>query len=230
MVLVAQDPWEPEPRQDTAVDEVGYDGDSLAFERQDKQPDGVGDRFVLIAALAAKCGLGVGAGRHQPVAAPSAPGLYLPQEAWNGHRSLVLEWRGWRCDPGVVGEERDDPVDVVGNPSLRESPYELSFARRVGLGGSPATSRPVNMLEGCSRPFQCALHALFAAVEHVRDLGGPEAQHVAEQKRSPLAGRKLLQRGNEEARNGEREEDAALGSLQRPESACGLEEHRAEAP
>jgi hypothetical protein len=119
-----------------------------------------------------------------------------PQEG----SDCVVPWysSGWgHLEQGVVGEQRDDLVDVTALDGVGEAPDQLALAggvrpwRALAVGGRQARS------ESRAGALQGALNRSLARVEHLGDLGGAEAEHVAEHQRRALAGRPVLEGDDE---------------------------------
>jgi hypothetical protein len=53
------------------------------------------------------------------------------------------------------------------------------------------------LLERRAGAFECALDRVLGGVEHLGDLGGVKAEHVAEYERRPLPWWEVLERGDE---------------------------------
>ena len=98
---------------------------------------------------------------------------------------------------GVVGEQRDHRVDVAALDGVGEAPDQLPLAggvrpwRALAVGGRQLRSeRRAGALQG-------ALDRGLAGVEQLGDLGGAEAEHVAEHQGRALAGRQVLEGDDE---------------------------------
>src|SRR5207244_12091385 len=98
--------------------------------------DGVCDRGVLVVAVAAESWLCVGPGWDELVAALATPVGGLEEERCDCWMPLVFERGRRNADPRVVGQQRDDRVDIVGHPGLGNTSHELAFAVRVRQRGS----------------------------------------------------------------------------------------------
>lgn len=83
--------------------------------------------------------------------------------------------------------------------------------------GSRALGGRVRGIEGRSRPLQGAVHRCDARLEQLRHLGRLPAQHLAEDEDGALAGRQVLERGDER----ELDRLAGLGDVGRIGSPSG---------
>src|SRR6266566_71942 len=80
----------------------------------------------------------------------------------------------------------------------RRALSRLGVARTLPRpGGAVAVGGWQALLERRSGAFECALDRVDAAVEHVSDLRGVEAEHVAKHERCPLSWWEVLERGDE---------------------------------
>jgi hypothetical protein len=72
----------------------------------------VGDGGVGVGEVAAEGGLAVGAGGYEAEVGAAPAGTVI-DEPGDGGRALVLVGLGGHGEPGVVGQEGDDAVDVA---------------------------------------------------------------------------------------------------------------------
>jgi hypothetical protein len=142
--------WTPRCSEPAAAFTAPDGGDPVAFEGQHDQPGGARDRRVRVVAAAAERGLRVGARRHEPVAPTASPYGALRQEGRDRPRALVLERGGRHRDPRVVGEERDDAVDVVSFRGIDEPSHEPALGGRVCQWRALAVCRWEALLERSS--------------------------------------------------------------------------------
>ena len=108
------------------------------------------------------------------------------EELCDGSRSVELERLGRHSEHCVVGQESHDLVDITLLEGVDEAIHDLSFTLGVGQGHQVRVSRApepgAGTLEGAVNRRRCGL-------EHLRDLGCREAEHVAQDQ-----GRSLLSR------------------------------------
>ena len=86
-------------------------------------------------------------------------------------------------------------VDVAALDGVGKAPDQLALAGGVRHRRAISVGKPLP--ERRPGPLQGALDGGLARVEHVRDLGGAVAEHVAQHERRALAGRQLLQGADE---------------------------------
>src|SRR5437899_1546571 len=110
--------WGPRTSLAALIKEPGDAADPITRKREHDQPRGLG-HAIRVDKIAAKCGLGIGA--HWAQGEPSrGPCQGDTQERGDRSRSAVLVRRGWHAKPRVVGEQRDDAVDVAGGEGVGE--------------------------------------------------------------------------------------------------------------
>ena len=80
--------------------------------------------------LAGEGGLAVGPGRDEPLPATAAPAGAVAQEVADRRAALELQRDRRHREPGVVGQQRDHPVDVIGGVSGREPRRQIALAGR----------------------------------------------------------------------------------------------------
>src|SRR5215211_7594315 len=188
---------QPEVSEDTRVAEPGDRRDRVPRERHHDHSVGPGDRCcVRVREVTGERGLAVCAGRHY--AQGSAAQLCaVAKEGGNRLVALVLERLGRHRDQRVVGQQRDDAVDVATLDGVGKAPDQLALAggvrqrRAIAVGGR---KRPPERRPG---PLQGILDRGLARIEDVCDLGGAEAEHVAQRERGALAGRQVLKGADE---------------------------------
>ena len=115
--------------------------------------------------------------------------------------ALVLVRLGRHADPRVVGEQRDDRVDVAALEGVGEAREQ----RALGAG-SRAAAPPTARSGAASSAARARCSALVTEASVlpsiVRDLGGAVAEHVAQHEHGALAGRHALQPGDEREADG----------------------------
>ena len=191
-------------REDTAVREPRHGGDLLALERQDEQSRGSRDLGLGGREVTAEGGLAVGARRHEPQWRTAAYGAVVQEGADRGAALVLVRLRRHR-QPGVVGQQGYDAVDVAGLERVREAADDVALELGVRERRPFAPCRRQAGLERGARAAQQAVDRGRARLEDLRDLLGAEAEHVAQHEHGTLLGREVLK-----ARD-ERERDCLLG-------------------
>ena len=120
----------PKCAEHAGVAEPGDRRDRVPVERQHHQPVGARDRRLRVGQVAAERRLAVGARGHDPQRRAAAARA-VAQERGDRLVALVLERLGRHREPGVVGEQRDDAVDVAALHGVGEAPDQLALARGV---------------------------------------------------------------------------------------------------
>ena len=146
--------------------------------------------------VAAERRLRVGPRRHDPQRRTAAFGR-TTKEGADRRASLVGVGKRRHRQPGVLGEERHDAVDVADLDRLGEAADELAFLDGVGErrpftagGGEPRVEcRP--------RPAEQAVHRRLGCVEELGCLRRAVAEHVAEHEHRALVRRQVLQADDE---------------------------------
>jgi len=115
--------------------------------------------------------------------------------------ALVLVWFGWHRQPGVVGEHRDDAVDVSALERVREGADQHALGRRMWQRRA-LWPRWLEVVERRSGALQRAVDRHLALVKDACDLGGVKPEHVAQHEHRPLAWREALERSEERERDG----------------------------
>jgi hypothetical protein len=133
----------PRCGKDAAVGEPGHGGGLVALEREDEQSVWPRDRGLGGREVATEGWLAIGARRHEPQGRAAADGAVV-QEGADRDPALVLVRLGRHRQPGVVGEQGDDGVDVADLERVREAaddvPLELGVRERRAFasGGGQA--------------------------------------------------------------------------------------------
>ena len=137
--------------------------------------------------------------------------------------ALVLVGLGRHRQPRVVGEQGDDAVDVAGLDRVGEAADDLALALGVRQRRPFAPGRGQARLERRARAAQQAVDRRLAGLEHLGDLGGAEAEHVAQHEHRALLRREVLEADDE------RQRDRLLGLVARLRSGRvvgdALEQH-----
>ena len=126
----------------------------------------------------------------------------------------------------------DHAVDVAALDGVGEAPDQSALAGGVRARGALAVGGRQPLLEGCPGALQGALHRDLARVEHLGDLGGAEAEHVAQHECRALAGRQPLQRDDERKLDrlpglvARRRPGGAVGDVLEQDVGVGLEPDR----
>lgn len=126
----------------------------------------------------------VGTSRKATLAPPRGAG------AQKGRHRLwaVVLVRRWRHgQPRILGEQCDDAVDVVTAERLGEASRELPLLGRAGVRRELPRGGGAVAVERRSGAPDRALDRGRAGVEHGRDFGGREAEHITEEQGGGLA-------------------------------------------
>ena len=162
------------------------------------------------AADAGDAGLGVAARSSAKAGWPLARVGDQPHPAGRSRQSAsgAEELARSRAGPGT----RAAPAACASRrPRVSSATTRVDVAALEGVGeaGRAARARPRDSgsgaadralrrrLERRARPLQGAVHRGLAGVEHLRDLGGAVAEHVAQHQHGPLLRRHPLQAGDE---------------------------------
>lgn len=121
---------EPEAAVQIGVEEAGYAADPVSGGGEDDDAGGVRSLLAGPGDVAAERGLPVGTRGHQVKAAGSAPRGTGTEEGGDRRGAVVLVWCRWHRQPGTVGEQGDDAVDVVAGECFGEALAEVAFLRR----------------------------------------------------------------------------------------------------
>src|SRR5690242_4479902 len=151
---------------------------------------------MRIREVAAEARLTVGARGHE-LEICAASSRAIAQEPRDGLPTLVLVRLGRHREPGVLSEHRYDALSVAALDRGGEAAHELALPRGTRERCALAGARDRAFIYRRSRSLQRAFDGRFAALEHLGDLTGEEAEHVAEHKRSTLARRQMMQRNHE---------------------------------
>src|SRR6516225_8026519 len=167
--------------------------DLAAAQREDVQTvrhEGAG---LFVPEVGSGCRLPVCRGRNQAPA--GALGEQVAADEGGDLPTAAVPGRTRRHrDPGVLGEHRDEGVDIVplpgGNVALDE-PAQLVVAETakrllLRLAGEPFVYRLVRSLQGAVDRYRCRL-------QRRSGLSGGEAEDVAEDQHRPLARRQVLE-------------------------------------
>jgi hypothetical protein len=121
-----------------------------------------------------------------------------------GHlTALVLERRGRRRQPHILGQQADDAADVARRVGRGQLPYQLPLRRQAGRGRRLTVRRARRLpRQGGPPALERASHRIGRGLEDARGLGPAEAEHVTQHDDGALAGRQQLQRRDE--RQGDR--------------------------
>ena len=95
-----------------------------------------------------------------------------PQEGGDGPRALVLVGGRGHRQPGIVGEQRDDPVDVVGRERFGETSADPPLVCRARRRRCASSARAPMLLDGRPGALQGAFDGGLGRVQHRGDLGG----------------------------------------------------------
>jgi hypothetical protein len=129
---------QPESREDAVVGEAGDAADAVAGESEDEQPVSVADRGVRVAQVAGEGGLPVRPGGDEPGPPGPVPERNLAQEVPDRVTSLVLKRERRHGEPGVLGEQGDDRLDVAAFERVgelaRDPQYQQVVAGQDPLG------------------------------------------------------------------------------------------------
>ena len=82
-------------------------------------------------------------------------------------------------------------MDVAGGEGVGEAPGQFPFL--IGIGRWPHLLRRAPRIECSSRSTQQTFDSDVAGIEHGRDLGGGEAENLAQHQGGRLPGRQVLQ-------------------------------------
>src|SRR4051812_23844766 len=198
-LLARQRSRQAELREDAAVAEPGDRRDLLALKRQDEHRAGPRDLGLGGWEVDAECWLGVRASRHEERRA--APHRAVAQERADRHRPLILVGLGRHRQPGVVGEQGDDGVDVARLDRVGEAADDVAFAlgarERRPLTSAGGKAR----VERGARAAQQAVDRRLSRREQFGDLRGAEPEHVAQHEHGALLRREVLQADDERQRD-----------------------------
>src|SRR5271166_211884 len=168
--LIRQHLRQPEPGQVAVVHEAGDGGNLVTFQGQHDQPVRAEHRRLAFLQVEPEGRLAVGPGRDQPVPSRTPPGVDVAQEAGDGLRALVLERDRRHREPGVVGQQRDHAVDVVGGERGGEPRRDVPFPGRTRQRRPLPVRSGQSTCHGGPGPLQCAVDRSLTASQHVRHL------------------------------------------------------------
>jgi len=126
--LPGEGTWEPEVGEQAAVAEPGDGRDVVAFEGDYEQSVAAYEVGLGVWEVAPEGGLTVGPGGDESQVAAEQRGAVV-DECGDGGVALVLVRFGGHCEPGVVGEQGNDTVDVTVFERGDEAAYHLQLTR-----------------------------------------------------------------------------------------------------
>src|SRR5437868_11134618 len=129
--LLRQDPRQSEVCEQAALAEPGYRRHAVLTQRQHHDPVCADDCCAGIWQIAAESGLAVGASRHQAEVGAATVAAFASDESRNRLAALVLVGLWRHRQPGVVGEQRDQPWRITLLDGGDEAADELALAQRA---------------------------------------------------------------------------------------------------